>query len=203
MGRTTVGGDRATVLAEVRAFLAEQHGIEVVATLGFENAYAVAARTADAETMGWTRISDLVPLGPTLSMGGDFEFFSRPEWTSIRDTYGLTLSNQRTMDAALMYEAIAEGAVDLISAYTTDGRISAYDLRVLEDDRGAIPPYDAVVLVGARLVRDWPDVLAALRQLDGAIDAETMRTMNLQVDVEGADPTTVATAFIDNWTATP
>jgi len=46
-------------------------------------------------------------------------------------------------------------------------------------------------------------VLAALRQLDGAIDAETMRTMNLQVDVEGADPTTVATAFIDNWTATP
>jgi osmoprotectant transport system permease protein len=106
------------------------------------------------------------------------------------------------MDAALMYEAIAEGAVDLISAYTTDGRISAYDLRVLEDDRGAIPPYDAVVLVGARLVHDWPDVLSALRQLDGAIDAETMRMMNLQVDVEGADPTTVATTFIDNWTAT-
>ncbi|MDG2039299.1 MAG: ABC transporter permease/substrate-binding protein [Ilumatobacter sp.] len=199
MNQATVGGDRASVLAEVRAFLGEQHGIEVAATLGFENAYAVAARTADAETLGLTQISDLIPIGPTLSMGGDFEFFSRPEWTSIRDTYGLTLSNQRTMDAALMYEAIAEGAVDLISAYTTDGRIAAYDLRVLEDDRDAIPPYDAVVLVGPRLVREWPDVLTALRQLDAAIDAETMRTMNLQVDVEGADPTKVATTFIDDW----
>lgn len=202
MSRETVGGNRASVLAEVRTFLNEQHGIEVAATLGFENAYAVAARAEDAATRGWTRISDLVPLGPTLSMGGDFEFFSRAEWTSIRDTYGLTLANQRTMDAALMYEAIAEGAVDLISAYTTDGRIAAYDLRVLEDDQGAIPPYDAVVLVGPRLVREWPEVLTALRQLEGTIDAEMMRAMNLQVDVEGADPTRVAATFIDNWIAT-
>mgnify|MGYP002632788637 CR=1 FL=1 len=196
LGRATVGGDRATVLAEVGTFLADQHDIQIVATLGFENAYAVAARAADAETMGLTRISDLIPLGPTLSMGGDFEFFSRPEWVSIRDAYGLALSEQRTMDAALMYEAIAEGAVDLISAYTTDGRISAYDLRVLEDDRGAIPPYDAVVLVSGRLMREWPDVVAALRRLDGAIDLESMRAMNLRVDVEGIDPSTVAAAFI-------
>jgi osmoprotectant transport system permease protein len=202
MSRETVGGNRASVLAEVRTFLNEQHGIEVAATLGFENAYAVAARAEDAATRGWTRISDLVPLGPTLSMGGDFEFFSRAEWTAIRGTYGLTLANQRTMDAALMYEAIAEGAVDLISAYTTDGRIAAYDLRVLEDDQGAIPPYDAVVLVGPRLVREWPEVLTALRQLEGTIDAEMMRGMNLQVDVEGADPTRVAATFIDNWIGT-
>jgi osmoprotectant transport system permease protein len=203
MGRTTMGGDRAKVLAEVTAFLADEHDIGVAATLGFENAYAVAARTEDAERMGLTRISDLVPLGPTLSMGGDFEFFSRPEWVSIRDTYGLALSDQRTMDAALMYEAIAEDAVDLISAYTTDGRIAAYDLRVLEDDRGAIPPYDAMVLVGPRLVREWPDVLTALSRLNGAIDVESMRTMNLQVDVEGTDPTTVAAAFITTLTDAP
>jgi len=196
MGRTTVGSDREAVLAEVRAFLADEHDIHVAATLGFENAYAVAIRATQAEAMGLTRISDLVPFGPTLSMAGDFEFFSRQEWVSIRDTYGLTLSNQRTMDAALMYEAIAEGAVDLISAYTTDGRIAAYDLRVLEDDRGAIPPYDAVVLVSARLAREWPDVLAALGRLEGTIDVESMRSMNLRVDVDGIDPSTVAAAFI-------
>jgi len=202
MGRTTVGSDREMVLAEVRAFLADEHDIHVAATLGFENAYAVAARATQAEAMGLTRISDLIPLGPTLSMGGDFEFFSRPEWVSIRDTYGLTLSNQRTMDAALMYEAVAEGAVDLISAYTTDGRIAAYDLRVLEDDRGAIPPYDAVVLVSARLAREWPDVLAALGRLEGTIDVESMRSMNLRVDVEGVDPSAVAAAFIATLTDT-
>ncbi len=196
MDRASTGGDRATVLAEVEDFLADDHDITVPATLGFENAYVLAAREPDAERMGLTRISDLIPLGPTLSMGGDFEFFSRPEWVSIRDTYGLTLADQRTMDGTLMYEAIAEEAVDLISAYTTDGRIAAYDLRVLEDDRGAIPPYDAMVLVGPRLVREWPDVLAALARLDGAIDIDAMRGMNLRVDVEGIDPTTVAAAFV-------
>ena len=196
MKRTTVGTDRASVLAEVRAFLADTHGIRIAATLGFENAYAVAARAQDAEAMGLTRISDLIPLAPGLSMGGDFEFFSRPEWVAIRDTYGLEFAEQRTMDAALMYQAVAEGAVDLISAYTTDGRITAYDLRVLEDDRAAIPPYDAVVLVSARLAREWPDVVAALARLGGAIDVDAMRQMNLGVDEHGASPSTVAVDYL-------
>jgi len=197
LGRTTVGMNRATVLAEVSAFLADRHGIQVAATLGFENAYAVAARAEDAERMRWTRISDLTPLAPTLSMGGDFEFFSRPEWVSIRDAYGLAFEELRTMDAALMYQAVAEGAVDLISAYTTDGRIAAYDLRVLEDDRAAIPPYDAIVVVSARLAREWPDVLAALGRLEGAIDVDAMRRMNLEVDEGGTLPRTVAADFIE------
>jgi osmoprotectant transport system permease protein len=196
MGRATVGMDRATVLAEVGAYLADTHGIQVAAVLGFENAYALAARAADAEAMRLTRISDLTSLAPGLSMGGDYEFFSRPEWNSIRDTYGLAFAEQRTMDPALMYQAVAEGAVDLISAFTTDGRINAYDLRVLEDDRAAIPPYDAVVLVSARLARERPDVLAALALLEGAIDVDAMRQMNLEVDEQGADPGAVAADFI-------
>ena len=200
MGRQTVGMDRATVLAEVRTFLADAHGIQVAATLGFENAYAVAMRARDADAMRLTRISDLIPLAPGLSMGGDYEFFSRPEWVAIRDTYGLTLGEQRTMDPALMYQAVAQGAVDLISAFTTDGRISAYNLRVLEDDRAAIPPYDALILVSARLARDWPDVLVALARLEGAIDVDAMRRMNLDVDERGAAPSTVAAEFVRQLT---
>jgi osmoprotectant transport system permease protein len=196
MGRDTVGVDRATVLAEVGAFLSDTHGIRVVAALGFENAYAVAMRAQTADAMRVTRISDLTPLAPDLSMGGDYEFFSRPEWASIRDSYQLVLAEQRTMDPALMYQAVAEGAVDLISAFTTDGRIAVYELRVLEDDRAAIPPYDAIVLVSARLARDRPEVVAALGRLDGAIDVDTMRRMNLDVDERGVDPGVVATTFI-------
>ena len=134
----------------------------VAATLGFENAYAVAMRADDAEARGLTRLSELTPVAPRLSMGGDYEFFSRPEWTAIRDAYGLRLRERRPMDPALMYQAAAEGAVDLISAFTTDGRITTYNLTLLEDDRGAIPPYDAMVLVSARLARGAPDVMAAL-----------------------------------------
>ena len=200
MGRQTVGMDRATVLAEVRTFLADAHGIQVAATLGFENAYAVAMRARDADAMRLTRLSDLTPLAPGLSMGGDYEFFSRPEWVAIRDTYGLAFGEQRTMDPALMYQAVAQGAVDLISAFTTDGRISAFDLRVLEDDRAAIPPYDALILVSARLAREWPDVLVALARLEGAIDVDAMRRMNLDVDERGAAPSTVAAEFVRQLT---
>ena len=100
------------------------------------------------------------------------------------------------MDAGLMYQAAAEGAVDLISAYTTDGRITAYDLRVLDDDRGAIPPYDALVMVSGRLVEERPDVVEALGRLDGRIDVEAMRQMNLAVDEGGENPASVATEFL-------
>ncbi|MEE2636755.1 MAG: ABC transporter permease/substrate-binding protein [Acidobacteriota bacterium] len=197
MRRTSIGVSRAEVLSEVSQFLTDEHDIDVVAALGFENAYAVAARATDADRLALTAISDLVPLGSTLSMGGDFEFFSRPEWVAIQDTYGLALAEERTMDAALMYQAVAEGAVDLISAYTTDGRITAYDLRVLDDDRGAIPPYDAVVLVNTAFTLDRPDVAAALRRLDGVITVEAMRRMNLAVDEQGEDPDRVAADFVD------
>lgn len=196
LGRGAAGADRAAVLAAVGAHLRDTYGIVVAATLGFENAYAVAMRADGARARGLTRLSELTPVAPQLSMGGDYEFFSRPEWTAIREVYGLGLRELRTMDPALMYQAAAQGTVDLISAFTTDGRIAAYDLTLLEDDRGAIPPYDAVVLASARLAREAPDVLTALGRLDGAIDAPAMRRMNLEVDERGADPAEVAADFL-------
>jgi len=201
MGRTTVGMDRALVLSEVRTFLSEHHGIHLAATLGFENAYAVAVRAQDAERLRLTRISDVVPFAPTLSIGGDFEFFSRPEWVAIRNIYGLAFEEQRTMDAALMYQGVAGGAIDLISAYTTDGRINTYNLRVLEDDRFAIPPYDAVILVSARVAREWPDVFDALASLENTINVNAMRRMNLEVDEGGTDPGIVAAGYLAELTA--
>ena len=95
-----------------------------------------------------------------------------------------------------MYAALAEGEVDVISAYSSDGRIAAFDLVLLEDDRAAIPPYDAVVLVSAGLAARAPEVVAALQALDGAIDADAMRRMNLAVDQAGRTPREVAREFL-------
>lgn len=196
MGRAEMRAGRAEMLAGVRDFLERGHGITLAAILGFENTYALTVRAAEAERLGLRAISDLVDHAPRLAIGADVEFFARPEWPAVRDTYGLDFREQRAMDASLMYQAAATREVDVISAYTTDGRITAYDLRVLADDRGAIPPYDAIVLAGARLAREAPDVVRALARLDGAIDADRMRAMNLQVDEQGEDPATVAAAFV-------
>lgn len=196
MGRAEIRASRAEMLEEVREFLEAGHGMTLPATLGFENSYALAVRGAEADRLGLRTIGDLVVHAPRLAIGGDVEFFARPEWVAVRDTYELAFRELRAMDASLMYQAAATEEVDVIAAYTTDGRITAYDLRVLEDDRGAIPPYDAVVVAGARLAGDAADVLDALARLDGSIDAERMRGMNLRVDERGEAPATVADAFV-------
>lgn len=199
MRRDAVPQARGDVLTEVRRFLSEQHGIELVGALGFENAYALAMRRRQAEASGIGRISELARNAPRMVIGGDYEFFARPEWEALRRIYGLAFQGQRSMDSSLMYQAAANGDVDVISAFSTDGRLAAFDLIVLEDERGAIPPYDAVILAGARLIEEHPAAIAALRELEGQIDADRMRRMNLMVDQQGASPTSVAEAFLQDF----
>ena len=200
MGRGDVTAARTDVLEAVGRYLQAEHGLTVAATLGFENAYALAVRTDDAARLGLRQVSDLSPHAPEFAMGGDYEFFARPEWTAIRDTYGLSFRELRTMDSTLMYQAAALGEVDVISAFSSDGRIKAYELTVLEDDRAAIPPYDALVLASRRLTREEPAVIDALARLDGLISADQMRAMNLAVDEQGENPSAVARRFVTELT---
>jgi osmoprotectant transport system permease protein len=196
MKRDQVPGDRSEVLRAVARFLADEHGIVQVGALGFENTYALAMRESQARNLGVRRISDLTPHAPKLSIGGDYEFFGRPEWRDIQKAYGLEFRSRRSMDSSLMYQAAANESVDVISAFSTDGRIAALDLRVLEDDRGAIPPYDAIILVSSHLARKHPAVVKALEQLVGTIDADRMRQMNYSVDELGRTPADVAAEFL-------
>jgi len=185
--------DRRAVITELREFLRERHKIRLVARLGFENAYALAMRRVEAERLGVRSIGDLAEHAPRLAIGADYEFFSRPEYANIVAKYGLRFRSRRSMDSSLMYEAAAKGAVDVISAFSSDGRIQAFDLVVLEDDRGAIPPYDAIILAGEDVPRD---VLNALGALEGRIDSRAMRSMNLEVDGRKASPREVARRFL-------
>jgi osmoprotectant transport system permease protein len=168
---------RDAVATTVARSLAADHGVEVVASLGFENAYALVVR-------GDERARSIADLGTARDrvFGGDYEFFSRPEWTALRDAYGLAPREVRPMDPSLMYEALATKAVDVIAGYTTEGRIDAMHLRVLEDPKNAIPPYDAIVVVSERLAREEPAVVERLRALKGTVDPGTMRRWNAAVD---------------------
>jgi osmoprotectant transport system permease protein len=87
------------------------------------------------------------------------------------------------MDPTLMYEAVAKGSVDVVSAYTSDGRIAAFDLVVLEDPKHAFPPYDAVLLVSKRMAAR-PEFVRALRPLVDSIRVDDMRRANMRVDVD-------------------
>jgi osmoprotectant transport system permease protein len=196
MHRNDVPSSRAAALEETTRFLEARHGIVVVATLGFENSYCLAMRQRQASRLGVTTLSDLARVASGLSVAGDYEFFQRSEWRSIVDRYGMDFEANRTMDPALMYEAAATESVDVIGAYSTDGRIESYDLVALEDDRGAIPPYDAMLLASRELAERHPELVAELRRLDGRIDAATMRRLNALVDQEGQSPRQAALELI-------
>jgi len=171
------------VLREMADWLADERGIVSLGPLGFENAYALAMTSARAAELGITDIGDLAAASRSLDVGGDYEFFVRPEWIAVRDRYGLSFREERSFDSTFMYTAVAKGHVDVISAFSSDGRIAAFDLVILDDPLDAFPPYDAVLLLGARAAARDP-VVKALRPLVGAIDDDAMRRANKAVDLD-------------------
>ena len=196
MGRKGAAPPREEVRDGVRRWLKEEAGVTLAASLGFENAYCFAVRGETADRLGLRTLGDLARHASSLSLASDYEFFAREEWRAVESAYGLVFRERRTMDPSLLYQAIDTGQVDAITAYSSDGRIDALGLVVLEDERRAIPPYDAVVLAGPRLSREAPEVLATLRSLEGAIDAATMRGLNRLVDEQGLSPAAAAARFL-------
>lgn len=176
---------REAMYATIRDWERTQNGVTVLGRLGFENAYAFAMRGDRARELGVTSLTDLTSAAPRLTVGGDPEFFERPEWIAVRDAYGLRFARSRNFAPTFMYNALASGEADVISAYTSDGRIAADKLVVLADPEGALPSYDALLMLSPRIGND-KGVRAALEPLLGAISVEAMREANLAVDREDA-----------------
>jgi osmoprotectant transport system permease protein len=179
---------RAAMVAELSKALAARDGVRVLGPLGFENAYALAMTRRRAEALHVRSIADLAAAAPSLRLGSDFEFLSRPEWAALRDAYGLSFKAEKRYQPTFMYHALTSGEVDVISAFSSDGRIAADDLVVLSDPKQAIPPYDALVLIAPKRAKDARFV-AALRPLVGSIPVEIMRKANLSVDRDTAKRT--------------
>ncbi|MDP9135247.1 MAG: ABC transporter permease subunit, partial [Actinomycetota bacterium] len=96
----------------------------------------------------------------------------------------------------LMYSAIRDGEVDVIAAFATDGRIDAFDLRLLEDDRHFFPSYEAAPLVRQAALREHPELGPALDRLAGILSDAEMRRLNHAVDHGGRPIAEVAQEFL-------
>jgi osmoprotectant transport system permease protein len=168
-------------LAAASAWLAETHGVRLLGALGFENAYCLAMRSDRARELGIASVADLPARGRQLSLGSDYEFLQRPEWKRLQGTYGLSFARTASYDPSFMYSAVAGREVDLITAFSSDGRIDELGLTVLSDPLRAFPPYDAVLLLSPR-VAEQASLVEALQPLLGAISVERMRRANEMVD---------------------
>jgi osmoprotectant transport system permease protein len=184
-------------LAELNALLAPR-GLLVAVPLGFNNTYALALREADAQRLGVATISDLARLPPAelsrLRTGLSHEFLVRADgWPALAQAYGLALKPGRGLDHGLAFQALAGGQVDLIDVYSTDAQIGRLGLRVLRDDRGFFPRYDAVLLMRQSL----PEAAQrALAQLQGRLDEAAMIALNAEAEIDRKPFAEVARGFL-------
>ncbi len=164
---------------------------------GFNNTYALAMHKDAADQGGFKKISDLKAKANTMVFGSTQEFAGRPDGLpNLNKTYDLTFKDVKAMDPGLMYTALAEKQVDVISAFATDGRIPVLNFVVLADDKAYFPPYYAAPIVRQDLLDKAPEIADLLNKLAGKIDDSKMATLNAEVDVKKRAPEDVAKEFL-------
>jgi len=190
------GPDRQQVLREVRDGYAAA-GLEWLDPLGFENTFAMIVRGDEAQRLGLRRISDLASR-PEFRAAFGYEFMERADgFPGLARKYGIAFRERpRVMDLGLLYRALIDRQVDVVAGNSTDGQIASLDLRVLDDDRGYFPPYDAAVVVRRAALERYPGLRAVLESLGGRISADEMRRLNYRVFGVRASAEQVAREFL-------
>lgn len=180
--------DPGEVYATVAAESLKRFDVRWLPPLGFENTYAMSIRTEMATRLGLRTLSDFAKVSGQMRAGFTADFIGLPDGLpGLSKAYGLTPKTVNALAPAVKYRALADGAVDIIDAYSTDGLLERYPLTVLEDDRHFFPPYDAAAVVRGDLARTHPDAVAALTELSGRIDVHRMRRLNNRVEVGGEE----------------
>lgn len=164
--------------------------------LGFNDTFAIVVRTPDAQQLSSKDLSAAASRSWRLGVG--YEFITRPDGLHNLDrVYGFHWKGTpRSMDLGLLYQALGQRHVDMVSANSTDAQLTEPQFTMLADDKHAFPPYSACYVARKKLLDAQPNVSLILTMLSNHIGDETMRTMNKKVDVEHRPVTEVAREFL-------
>ncbi|MFO7887725.1 MAG: glycine betaine ABC transporter substrate-binding protein [Eubacteriales bacterium] len=190
--------DPKEVYNYVKESYKDEFGIEWLGELGFNNTYTLSVRPEIAEEYELETISDLAEVADELVIGSVMEFIEREDGLpGVKEAYGgFEFKDVITLDPGLRYNAVDEGQVDVIDAFSTDGKIVVYNLKVLEDDKQFFPPYFAAPVVSESLYAGYPEIVEALNLLEGIATDEEMQKLNYKVGEEGMNPADVAEEYL-------
>ena len=191
-------GDKQDVYRRMKQAYESKFGLTIGPPLGFDDTFAMVIRGDDARRLHLTTMSQAAAFTPQWRAGFGYEFMERPDgYRGLVASYGLRFAEApRIMDLGLITRALKEHQVDLIAGNNTDGLIPALDLFVLEDDHHYFPPYEAVAIMRGEMLKNHPEVGAALDALAGAISDDDMRRLNYAVDGQHRDVTAVVREFL-------
>jgi osmoprotectant transport system permease protein len=187
-------------LAEINRALAPL-GIAAAVPLGFNNTYALAMRAKQAAALGITRISQLAP-HQGLRFGLSQEFIARNDgWSGLARRYAMSAIEPRGLEHGLAFEAIATGQIDVVDIYSTDAKITAFDLTVLADDLEYFPKYDAVLLFRTDVPRRFPQAWQKLQGLAGTLTESRMIALNSAAEIGHRNFSDIAREFLEEGPA--
>ena len=169
--------------------------------IGFNNTFSIAIRKKDPLLKEVERISELKGKVGEIKLAAPHEFFEREDgYEGFKKLYALNFdsNNVSSMNPGLMYSALRDSQVDIIVSDSTDGRIKAYNLKIIEDDKNFFPPYYAAWLHRKDLIQRHPELKKALKVFSGLIDEKEMIKLNNKVAAQQIEPRTVALNFLIN-----
>ena len=167
-------------------------------SLGFENTYAFMVTKETADKYHLEKVSDLEKYKDQLRLGMDTQWMNRAGdgYPAFQKEYGFKFKSARPMQIGLVYDALKNKKLDIAVGYSTDGRIAAYNLKILKDDRNFFPPYDGSPLATEELIKDHPEIDKALTKLENTISTKEMQKLNYEADGKGKEPAVIAEEFI-------
>jgi len=167
---------------------------------GFANSYAFMVTNEFAKKEHLQKVSDLKRLAPKLSLGVDNSWLKRKGdgYEGFTKQYGFKFGKTYPMQIGLVYQAVDNGEMDVVLAYTTDGRIAAFNLKVLEDDQHFFPPYDTSLVARNDVLKKYPKLKGILQKLSGKISTAQMQKLNYEADGKMREPAVIAKEFLEN-----
>ncbi len=187
----------AIMLQQLRETYQTHYDSTWLAPFGFSNSQSLAVRQDFSTQHNLTTITELQSLAPQLVIAAPPEFLARADGMSlIKKNYEMQFKQIKAIEPSLMYSALYNREVDTILAYTTDGRIPAFKLKVLQDDKHIFPPYNAAIVIRLAVLTLHPELKAVLLELSGKINFQQMQKLNAEVDQQHITPEYVAQRFL-------
>ncbi len=174
-------------------------GLTWTGLYGFSNTYGLAVRQETAEQYGLSTYSDLAAASGELIFGGNPDYIElETGYPRLCQAYQMQFKDTKQMEIALKYEALTNGEVDVINAFTTDAQLAAKELVLLTDDSVFFETFDAGTVVSKEALEKYPDLKGVLEKLNGLITEEEMQRMNYEVEVDGKEDKEVARQFLES-----
>ncbi len=178
-------------------------GIAWLKPAPFNNTYAFAIRSSEAEKLGVKTLSDVAKLPQAdQTFCIESEFSTRDDgWPGLTKAYGFDApaSNVKMLDTGVIYTATQKGTdCNFGEVFQTDGRIPALKLTVMEDDKQFFPSYQGGFTLKESTLKKYPKIADVLGQVSPKLTTEVMQKLNAKVDVDGEDPQDVAIEWLED-----